>query len=182
MSKEIRSASLGASREENYASLLPQIEALLAKESDLIACLANLSASLRTTFGFFWVGFYLVRDQELVLGPFQGPVACSRINRGEGVCGKAWVERRTIIVPNVALFQGHISCSKKSRSEIVVPYPQDNSPRLVLDIDSSRLNEFNEVDAKYLLNLLQISLSGVRNVVRIFKKSGLLSKNYDIYP
>src|SRR5690554_7688793 len=111
--------SIGASKEEKYVSLLPQIEALITGEEDLVANLANISAALKEVFGFFWVGFYLVKGDELVLGPFQGPVACTRIGFGKGVCGTAWKEKTTILVPNVDVFPGHIACNSASRSEIV---------------------------------------------------------------
>ena len=137
-------------KEETYKSLLPQIRELIKNEPDLIANLANIAAALKQTFGFFWVGFYLVKGNELVLGPFQGPVACTRIKFGKGVCGTAWKERRTIIVPDVEQFPGHIACSSESKSEIVVPFFDNGEITGVLDIDSDRLNEFDEVDARYL--------------------------------
>ncbi|MDR0845504.1 MAG: GAF domain-containing protein [Tannerella sp.] len=139
------------SKEETYESLLPQLEALVANEPDLIANLANISAALQQVFGFFWVGFYLVKGDELVLGPFQGPVACTRIAFGRGVCGTAWKERRTVVVPDVEQFPGHIACNSASKSEIVVPL-FDKAQQIigVLDIDSDEWNTFDETDGKYL--------------------------------
>ena len=138
------------SKEEKYQSLLLQIRELIKNERDLIANLANTVAALKRAFGFFWVGFYLVKESELVLGPFQGPVACTRIPLGKGVCGTAWKERRTIIVHDVEQFPGHIACSSESKSEIVVPLFNKGEIIGVLDIDSDCLNTFDETDAKYL--------------------------------
>lgn len=141
-------------KEEKYRALLPQIKGLLAGEDDLIANLANVCAALKETFGFFWVGFYLVKADELVLGPFQGPVACTRIRRGRGVCGTAWAEVRTLVVPDVDAFPGHIACSSRSRSEIVVPLVRaEGGVWGVLDIDSDELNSFDEADVRYLEEL-----------------------------
>lgn len=141
-------------KEERYASLLPQLEGLVTGESDTIANMANLAAALRETFGFWWVGFYLVQQNELVLGPFQGPVACTRIQFGKGVCGSAWKEKETLIVPDVEKFPGHIACSSASRSEIVVPGIMDNGEvKFVLDIDSELLHHFDKTDQA---NLSQI--------------------------
>jgi GAF domain-containing protein len=142
---------------EIYQSLLPQIRALIEDEEDRIANMANIAAALKQTFGFFWVGFYLVKGNELVLGPFQGPVACTRIPFGKGVCGTAWKERRTIIVPDVNQFPGHIACNSESKSEIVVPLFVNGEIIGVLDIDSNRLNAFDETDATYL-EKIKISL------------------------
>ena len=141
----------GGTKEERYAALLPQLEGLLAGETDEVANLANVAAALKETFGFFWVGFYRVAGGELVLGPFQGPVACTRIRKGRGVCGTAWQEARTLVVPDVDAFPGHIACSSLSRSEIVVPLT-DGAGAVwgVLDVDSSELNTFDEVDARCL--------------------------------
>jgi GAF domain-containing protein len=139
-----------ASKEKKYQALLPQLHALVAGETDGIANMANIAAALKTAFGFWWVGFYIVRGNELVLGPFQGPVACTRIAFGRGVCGAAWQRRQTIVVPDVALFPGHIACSSQSQSEIVVPLFRDNEVIGVLDIDSEQLNTFDAVDAHYL--------------------------------
>ncbi|MGI4741871.1 MAG: GAF domain-containing protein [Janthinobacterium lividum] len=129
-----------------YAELLPQIEALTAQEPDLTANLANTAAALRQAFGFFWVGFYLVKGDELVLGPFQGPIACTRIRRGRGVCGASWAEARTVLVPDVEEFPGHIACSSDSKSEIVVPILKNGQVVAVLDVDSDKLNDFDPED------------------------------------
>ncbi len=138
---------------QQYESLIPQIEALIGGESDEIANLANVSAALKEAFGFFWVGFYLVKNDELVLGPFQGPIACTRIKKGKGVCGTSWSEKKTILVPNVDEFPGHIACSSLSKSEIVVPLIRNTVVIGVLDVDSDQLNDFDEIDAKYLNEL-----------------------------
>lgn len=143
-------------KETQYESLLPQVEALLRGEQDLIASLANVAAALKTQFNFFWVGFYLVKNNELVLGPFQGPVACTRIQRGKGVCGTAWLDNCVLIVPDVDQFPGHIACSSASRSEIVIPIKQDGEILGVLDIDSERLNNFDKTDQQYLEKLLRL--------------------------
>ncbi len=141
-------------RAGRYAEVLPQLYALWQGEPDLIANLANTAAALREAHGFFWVGFYLVRGQELVLGPFQGPVACTRIPYGRGVCGAAWREAATIVVPDVEQFPGHIACASASRSEIVVPVKDTKGQVLaVLDVDSDQLDDFSEVDARYLEEL-----------------------------
>ena len=137
-------------RKEKYQQLLPQVKALLEGEEDLIASMASVCAALKTAFGFFWVGFYLVKNNDLVLGPFQGPVACTRITKGRGVCGASWQQKQTIIVPDVEQFPGHIACSSESRSEIVVPLLQEGEVRGVLDADSDRLNDFNETDQQFL--------------------------------
>lgn len=143
------------SKKEKYEALLPQITALVEGEVDLIANLANICAALKEVFNFFWVGFYLVKKDELVLGPFQGPVACVRIGFGKGVCGAAWREKKTIVVPDVDAFPGHIACSSASRSEIVVPGFQNGEVFLVLDIDSDRLDEFDALDKHYLEKLVK---------------------------
>jgi GAF domain-containing protein len=135
-----------ADRAGQYAELIPQLKALLEGESDLIANMANTAAAIHQAFGFHWVGFYLVKGNELLLGPFQGPVACTRIPFGKGVCGTAWKEAKTQLVPDVELFPGHIACSALSRSEIVVPLFKDGEVMAVLDIDSSLLNDFSEED------------------------------------
>ena len=142
---------------ERYRVLLPQVRSLLAGETDRVANLANVAAALKTTFGFFWVGFYRVQGDELVLGPFQGPVACTRIARGRGVCGTAWQEDRTLVVPDVDAFPGHIACSSLSRSEIVVPL-HDCEGRVwgVLDIDSDRPAAFDETDAAWFEELCML--------------------------
>lgn len=144
----------GATKKEKYCTLLPQIKSLITGEDDLIANLANVTAALKETFGFFWVGFYLVKGEELVLAPFQGPVACTRINKGRGVCGTAWIKAETLVVPDVDAFPRHIACSSLSRSEIVVPLVRaDGEVWGVLDIDSEKLNSFDEEDARFLEEL-----------------------------
>ncbi len=147
---------IAGDREEQYKSLVPQIKALLTGEEDLIANLANISASLKEQFNFFWVGFYLVKDNELVLGPFQGPVACTRIAYKRGVCGTAWAKEETLIVPNVDEFPGHIACSSQSKSEIVLPLYINNKIAGVLDVDSELLDNFSEIDKKYLEEILNL--------------------------
>ena len=141
------------SKTEKYQELLPQIKALIGNETDAIANLANVAAALKETFGFFWVGFYLVKTDELVLGPFQGPVACTRIQKGRGVCGTSWQNKATIVVEDVEQFPGHIACSSLSKSEIVVPLLKNEEVIAVLDVDSSDLNSFDEIDAKFLEEL-----------------------------
>ncbi len=149
-------------KEEIYQSLLPQIEAVLTGEPDLIANLANITAALKEQFGWFWVGFYLVKkrvdgeEDELVLGPFQGPIACTRIRKGRGVCGASWQQAQTLIVPDVEKFPGHIACSSLSKSEIVVPIIRNNSVVGVLDVDSELLDQFDEVDSQYLQNVIKM--------------------------
>lgn len=142
----------GGNKEEKYRALLPQLKSLIEGENDLIANLANMSAALKETFHFFWVGFYRVQGEELVLGPFQGPIACTRIKKGRGVCGTAWAKAETLIVPDVDAFPGHIACSSLSRSEIVVPLlrKEDGEVWGVLDIDSETLDSFDETDARFL--------------------------------
>lgn len=135
---------------DKYKELLPQLKALVEGEPNLVANLANISAALKEVFNFFWVGFYLVDGEELVLGPFQGPVACTRIKKGKGVCGSAWAEKRTLNVPDVEQFPGHIACSEHSKSEIVVPIVKNDKVEMVLDIDSYQLLAFDETDEKYL--------------------------------
>ena len=149
-----------AKKAEKYEALVPQIEALISGEPDLYANLANISAALKETFGFFWVGFYLVKEGQLVLGPFQGPIACTRIGFGKGVCGAAWKEKKTVLVPNVDVFTGHIACSSASKSEIVIPVVKGQDVLMVLDVDSDQLNDFDETDQKYLERLMGI-LSGL---------------------
>ena len=138
------------SKQQQYQSLIPQIKSLLQGEPNLIANLANVAAALKQQFNQLWVGFYLVKENELVLGPFQGPVACTRIKKGKGVCGAAWANAATLIVPDVEKFPGHIACSSLSKSEIVIPFFKNNSVAGVLDIDSNELNGFDETDKKYL--------------------------------
>ena len=137
-------------KEEKYRELLPQLHALVSTETDLIANLANVAAALKQTFGFFWVGFYLVKEDELVLGPFQGPIACTRIRLGRGVCGTAWNKAETIVVEDVEKFPGHIACSSASRSEIVVPVIRNGEVIAVLDIDSEHLSTFDDIDKNWL--------------------------------
>jgi len=139
---------------EQYQSLIPQIQGLITGEPDLVANLANITAALKEQFGWLWVGFYLRKNDELVLGPFQGPVACTRIRKGKGVCGTSWAEAQTIIVPDVEAFPGHIACSSLSKSEIVVPLVQGGKTKLVLDVDSDRLNDFDAVDQRYLEEII----------------------------
>ena len=137
-------------KEEQYKNLLPQIKGLLEGETDIIANLANVVAALKEQFNWLWVGFYLVKNDELVVGPFQGPVACTRIKKGRGVCGTSWAEARALIVPDVEKFPGHIACSSLSRSEIVIPLIKDNEVLAVLDVDSEQLNLFDETDKRFL--------------------------------
>lgn len=150
---------------EQYQSLIPQIKGLLEGEPDLVANLANVVAALKEQFGWFWVGFYVVKPsvsnsmngiEELVLAPFQGPVACTRISKGRGVCGSSWVEAKTLIVPDVEKFPGHIACSSFSRSEIVVPVIRNNKVVAVLDADSSELNQFDSIDQQYLEEIVSM--------------------------
>ena len=141
-------------RKERYESLLPQIKGLLEGENDLIANLGNIAAALKEQFNWLWVGFYLVKNDELVLGPFQGPVACTRISKGRGVCGKSWQDAATVIVEDVEKFPGHIACSSLSRSEIVVPVLVNNVVVAVLDADSEHLCHFTETDKTYLEELV----------------------------
>lgn len=144
------------SKEEQYRTMLPQLEALTSGETDLIANMANTAAVLKVQFDFLWVGFYLVKSDVLVLGPFQGPLACTRIAKGKGVCGTAWERCDTLIVPDVDAFPGHIACSSLAKSEIVVPVTKHGSVIAVLDVDSEYLNHFDEVDATYLQRLVQL--------------------------
>ncbi|MDR1380158.1 MAG: GAF domain-containing protein [Tannerella sp.] len=143
-------------REMRYKALISQVEALVCTEKDLVANLANTAAAIYRTFGFFWVGFYLVKESELVLAPFQGPVACTRIKRGKGVCGTAWAATETVIVPDVDEFPGHIACNAESRSEIVVPLFSGGDVMGVLDIDSEKVNGFDETDRAYLEKICKI--------------------------
>ena len=145
-----------AGKATRYQQLLPQIEALLSTEDDLTANLANVAAALRQAFDFFWVGFYVVKNDVLVLGPFQGPIACTRIHFGKGVCGAAWERQQTIIVPDVDQFPGHIACSSESRSEIVVPGFRNGVVTLILDVDSQYLAHFDQTDAVALEQLMRM--------------------------
>lgn len=142
-------------KRERYEGLLPQIKALIKGEDDVVANMANVCAALKESFGFFWVGFYIVRHEQLVLGPFQGPVACTRINKGRGVCGSAWERNETLIVPDVELFPGHIACSSLSKSEIVIPVVKNDEVVAVLDVDSDELDQFDNDDAEYLKEICQ---------------------------
>jgi len=143
-------------KKEQYESLIPQIKALITGEENLVANLGNISAALKEQFGWFWVGFYLVNQGELVLGPFQGPVACTRIAKGKGVCGSAWEQAKTLVVPDVEAFPGHIACSSLSRSEIVVPVFKGDAVAGVLDVDSELLDQFDATDAYYLEQLVKL--------------------------
>jgi len=143
------------SKEDQYVQLLPQIKSLVGGEMDMIANMANISSALKEQFGWLWVGFYLVKNDELVLGPFQGPIACTRIQKGRGVCGTAWIEMKTIIVDNVADFPGHIACSSLSKSEIVIPIYESDKVLGVLDVDSEQLAHFDETDKKYLEKIIE---------------------------
>ncbi|MBK0379456.1 GAF domain-containing protein [Mucilaginibacter segetis] len=145
-----------ASKLEQYESIIPQIAALIDGEDDLIANLANISAALKEQFNWFWVGFYMVKNDQLILGPFQGPVACTRIGKGKGVCGIAWEQGETLIVPDVDQFPGHIACSSLSKSEIVVPLIINDNIIGVLDVDSAYINQFDETDAKYLADIINL--------------------------
>lgn len=146
-------------KKEKYRVLVPQIEALTAGEPDLVANLSNIAAAIKQSMGFFWVGFYIVKNNQLVLGPFQGPIACTRIDFGKGVCGTAWKQKQTILVPNVDEFPGHIACSSASKSEIVLPAFKNNEVALVLDVDSDQLNDFDDDDA-----------AGLEKVMRMIEK------------
>lgn len=143
-------------KSEQYVALIPQIKGLLSGEPNLIANLANTAAALKEQFGWFWVGFYLVEKDELVLGPFQGPVACTRIRKGRGVCGSSWEQAKTLIVPDVEKFPGHIACSSLSKSEIVVPLFKEGNILGVLDVDSSDYNQFDETDQHYLEQIVAL--------------------------
>ena len=155
MAEELIIPSVNESKDERYNSLYPQICSLIEGETDIIANLANVAAALKESFDFFWVGFYLVKDNQLVLGPFQGHIACTRIAYGKGVCGTSWQDNKTIIVPDVNSFPGHIACSSLSQSEIVIPLMKDNEVVAVLDVDSEHLNHFDEVDQKWLTKIVE---------------------------
>jgi GAF domain-containing protein len=144
------------SKEDQYEALPPQIKALVQGETDLIANLANITGAIKEQFNFLWIGFYLIKNNELVLGPFQGPIACTRIQKGRGVCGTAWSEEKTIIVPDVEKFPGHIACSNLSKSEIVLPIRKDGEIYGVLDIDSNTLDTFDEIDARFLNQIVEL--------------------------
>lgn len=143
-------------KEENYLNILSQIEALVYQENDLIANMANIAAILKAQFNWLWVGFYIVKNNELVLGPFQGPIACTRITKGRGVCGTCWQEQKTIIVPDVEKFPGHIACSSISKSEIVVPISKKGEIVAVLDVDSEFINSFDETDKRFLEKIVPL--------------------------
>ncbi|MBI2271881.1 MAG: GAF domain-containing protein [Bacteroidetes bacterium] len=148
---------VGGNKQEKYSSLIPQIKALVEGETDIVANLSNIMAALKQGLGFLWVGVYFVKGNELVLGPFQGPVACTRIKPGKGVCGTAWKEKQILIVPDVDQFPGHIACSGDSRSEIVLPAMNKSGEVLmVLDVDSDQLNDFDETDKMYLQEVVTI--------------------------
>lgn len=149
-------AIIQGTKEEQYQALIPQIKGLLEGETDFIANLANVAAALKEQFGWFWVGFYLVKNEELVLGPFQGPVACTRIKKGRGVCGTSWAKEETLIVPDVEQFPGHIACSSLSKSEIVLPLRHNHQVIGVLDVDSDALEAFDQTDQKYLEEIVQL--------------------------
>ncbi len=143
-------------KQEQYHSLIPQIEALLEGETDLVANLANICAALKEQFKWFWVGFYMAKGNELVLAPFQGPVACTRIAKGKGVCGAAWEQGKTLVVPDVDAFPGHIACNSLSRSEIVIPVYHHDQVVGVLDVDSEELDQFDQTDAQYLEQIVKL--------------------------
>ena len=155
MAEEL-TVSKSPEKSERYKVLMPQLESLVAGEPDIIANLSNIVAALKQTMNFFWVGFYFVKGNQLVLGPFQGPVACTRIDFGKGVCGKAWKEKRDILVPDVDAFPGHIACSAASRSELVLPLLINNDVVLVLDIDSDKLDALDEEDRQALSGVIRI--------------------------
>ena len=146
--------STSTDKQERYATLVPQIQALVEGEKDVIANLSNIAAALKQTMDFFWVGFYLVKNNELVLGPFQGPIACTRIQLGKGVCGTSWKEKKVIIVPDVEKFPGHIACSSASKSEIVLPAFKNGEVALVLDVDSDKPDDFDSIDEKELKKVM----------------------------
>ena len=149
-------AIITGSKAEQYQSLIPQIKGLLDGEPDLIANMANLTAALKEQFGWLWVGFYIVKKDELVLAPFQGPVACTRIKKGRGVCGSSWAQSKTLIVPDVEKFPAHIACSSLSKSEIVVPVIHNNQVVAILDIDSSEYDQFDTTDQQYLEEIVAL--------------------------
>lgn len=149
-------AIVKGNKEEQYQNIIPQIKGLLEGEPDLVANLANTVAALKEQFGWFWVGFYLVKNGELVLGPFQGPVACTRIRKGRGVCGSSWEQAKTLIVPDVEKFPGHIACSSLSKSEIVVPIIRNGKVTGVLDVDADTLDQFDETDQQYLEQIIEL--------------------------
>ena len=149
------SSNSNLNKEERYISLFPQIKSLIGGEIDLIANLANVSAALKEAFNFFWVGFYIVKNSQLVLGPFQGPIACTRIDYGKGICGTSWKDKKAIVVEDVNQFPGHIACSALSQSEIVIPIVKNNEVVAILDVDSEQLSHFDEIDEKYLSKIVE---------------------------
>lgn len=149
-------AIITGNKAEQYQSLIPQIKGLLEGETDLVANMANAVAALKEQFGWFWVGFYVVKNEELVLAPFQGPVACTRIKKGRGVCGTSWAEAKTLIVPDVEKFPGHIACSSLSKSEIVIPVIRNNEVVAVLDVDASEYDQFDKTDQQYLEEIVTL--------------------------
>ena len=149
-------AIITGSKAEQYQSLIPQIKGLLQGETDLIANMANIVAALKEQFGWLWVGFYIVKKDELVLAPFQGPVACTRIKKGRGVCGSSWAQASTLIVPDVEKFPGHIACSSFSKSEIVVPVIRNNEVVAILDVDSNEYDQFDSIDQQYLEEIISL--------------------------
>lgn len=155
MAEELIIAS-SVGKRERYETLIPQIEALVTGETDQVANFSNIVAALKQTMDFFWVGFYIVKNDQLVLGPFQGPIACTRIDFGKGVCGASWEQKKTILVPNVDEFPGHIACSSASKSEIVLPAFRNGEVALVLDVDSDKLNDFDSVDQDALEQVMRI--------------------------
>jgi L-methionine (R)-S-oxide reductase len=155
MAEELIIAS-SVDKRERYETLIPQIEALVTGETDQVANFSNIVAALKQTMDFFWVGFYIVKNNQLVLGPFQGPIACTRIDFGKGVCGASWKQKKTILVPNVDEFPGHIACSSASKSEIVLPAFKNGEVALVLDVDSDKLNDFDSVDHDALERVMRI--------------------------
>jgi len=156
MSEELYIAA-GAGKKEIYESLIPQLASLIEIEKDLVANLANLSAALHDAFGWWWVGFYRIKDNELVLGPFQGPIACTRIKYGKGVCGTAWKEEKSLLVPDVTAFHGHIACSSSSVAEIVIPvFDKQHQVAGVLDVDSERYDVLDKTDVEYLEKICQL--------------------------
>lgn len=154
MAEDLTIAS--GTKREQYEALIPQIKGLLEGETDLVANLANIAAALKAQFDWLWVGFYMVKNDELVLGPFQGPVACTRIKKGRGVCGSSWFQKKTLIVPDVEKFPEHIACSSASRSEIVIPFFNNNEVAGVLDVDSKELNEFDTIDQTHLEEIVSL--------------------------
>lgn len=147
---------INGTKEEQYQALLPQVEGLLSGETDLVANMANVAAALKEQFNFLWVGFYIVKENELVLAPFQGPVACTRITKGRGVCGTSWAENKILIVPDVEKFPGHIACSSLSKSEIVIPIVKGETVIGVMDVDQADYDYFDEIDSQYLQQIVQL--------------------------